>query len=70
MTELHQLYTEQRQSPWCDDLSRGQLRVGTLRRLVADGIRGVTANLTILARAIEGSTVYDEQLSFAGRSWR
>jgi transaldolase len=63
MTKLQRLYSEQRQSPWLDNLTRDQLRDGTLRRLVADGIRGVTANPTILARAIEGSAAYDEQLS-------
>ncbi|MGH3587861.1 MAG: transaldolase, partial [Pseudonocardia sp.] len=63
MTKLHRLYTEQRQSPWLDNLTRGYLRDGTLARLVADGVRGVTANPTIFARAIEGSTDYDDQLS-------
>ena len=29
--------------------------------MVADGIRGVTANPTILAKAIESSPDYDEQ---------
>lgn len=67
MTKLQQLWTEQRQSPWLDNLSRDLLRDGTLERLVAEGIRGVTANPTILARAIHGSAAYDEQLaSLAG----
>jgi transaldolase len=39
------------------------LRDGTLGRLVAEGIRGVTANPTIFARAIEGSDAYDEQFA-------
>jgi transaldolase len=71
MTRLQQLYDEQGQSPWLDNLTRSYLQDGTLARLVADGIRGVTANPTILARAIEGSNVYDEQfreLVVAGRS--
>ena len=60
---LQSLYTEQRQSPWLDNLTRPYLRDGTLAAFVADGIRGVTANPTILARAIEGSDAYDEQFA-------
>jgi transaldolase len=63
MTKLQRLHAEHGQSPWLDNLTRGYLRDGTLARLVADGIRGVTANPTIFARAIEGSTDYDEQFS-------
>jgi transaldolase len=63
MTNLQRLYHEQGQSPWLDNLTRVHLRDGTLGRMVADGIRGVTANPTILARAIEGSDAYDEQFA-------
>ena len=63
MTKLQRLYDEQGQSPWLDNLTRVYLRDGTLGRLVADGIRGVTANPTIFARAIEGSDAYDEQFA-------
>ncbi len=63
MTKLQRLYDEQGQSPWLDNLTRAYLRDGTLGRLVADGIRGVTANPTIFARAIEGSDAYDEQFA-------
>jgi transaldolase len=63
VTKLQRLHDEQGQSPWLDNLTRGYLRDGTLGRLVADGIRGVTANPTILARAIEGSDAYDEQFA-------
>jgi transaldolase len=63
MTKLQRLYHEQGQSPWLDNLTRVYLRDGTLGRLVADGIRGVTANPTILAKAIEGSEAYDEQFA-------
>jgi transaldolase len=65
MTRLHQLHDRYGQSPWLDNLTRTYLRDGTLGRLVADGIRGVTANPTIFAKAIEGSDAYDEQ--FAAR---
>src|SRR6185437_7008807 len=63
MTRLQRLYTEQRQSPWLDNLTRPYLRDGTLAAFVADGIRGVTANPTILAKAIEGSDAYDAQFA-------
>jgi transaldolase len=62
-TKLHRLHEEQGQSPWLDNLDRRHLRDGTLAAMVAGGIRGVTANPTILARAIEGSAAYDEQFS-------
>jgi len=63
MTKLQRLSNEQGQSPWLDNLTRVYLRDGTLSRLVADGIRGVTANPTIFAKAIEGSDAYDEQFA-------
>jgi transaldolase len=61
MTKLQQLFTAHGQSPWLDNLNRGYLRDGTLTRMVAAGIRGVTANPTIFAKAIQGSHDYDEQ---------
>jgi transaldolase len=63
MTKLQRLYNEQAQSPWLDNLTRPYLRDGTLARLIRDGIRGVTANPTIFAKAIEGSDAYDEQFA-------
>jgi len=60
VTMLHRLHVEQGQSPWLDNLTRTYLRDGTLARLVQDGIRGITANPTIFAKAIEGSDAYDE----------
>ena len=61
MTKLQRLHAEQGQSPWLDNITRGYLRDGVLAGMVADGIRGVTANPTILAKAIESSPDYDEQ---------
>ena len=61
MTKLQRLHDEQGQSPWLDNLTRDYLRNGTLARMVGEGIRGVTANPTIFARAIEGSNSYDAQ---------
>jgi transaldolase len=61
MTKLQRLYDDYGQSPWLDNLTRPYLRDGTLARLVAGGIRGVTANPTIFAKAIRGSSAYDQQ---------
>lgn len=63
-TRLQRLHVEHGQSPWLDGLSRGHLANGTLSQLVADGIRGVTANPTTFAKAVEGSVEYDEQLAW------
>jgi transaldolase len=62
VTNLHRLHDEFGQSPWFDDLTRDQLDHGELARLIDLGIRGVTANPTILARALAGSAAYGEQL--------
>ena len=61
MTKLQQLYREQRQSPWLDNLKRGYITSGDLERRVRDGIRGITSNPTIFQKAIEGAQDYDEQ---------
>lgn len=58
-TRLHQLFAQEGQSPWIDNLQRSYLTSGRLRELVADGIRGVTSNPTIFQKAIEGSADYD-----------
>jgi transaldolase len=63
MTKLHQLHDRYGQSPWLDNLTRGDLTSGRLRRLVAQGIRGVTSNPTIIAKAIGSSANYDGQLA-------
>ncbi|MDQ1414996.1 MAG: transaldolase [Acidimicrobiaceae bacterium] len=59
-TRLHQLFAQQGQSPWIDNLMRSYLTTGRLEELVAAGIRGVTSNPTIFQRAIEGSADYDD----------
>ncbi len=61
MTKLQDLYEQQGQSPWLDNLRRDYVRGGHLAELVAQGIRGVTSNPTIFAKAIEGGNDYDEQ---------
>ncbi|HVC70542.1 MAG TPA: transaldolase [Acidimicrobiales bacterium] len=61
MTTLDDLYAQQGQSPWLDNLRRDYLAQGKLQKLVEQGIRGVTSNPTIFAKAIEGVADYDEQ---------
>ncbi|HLN15896.1 MAG TPA: transaldolase [Acidimicrobiales bacterium] len=61
MTRLHELFERGGQSPWLDNLRRDWIAGGHLARLVDDGVRGVTSNPTIFAKAIAGATDYDEQ---------
>ncbi len=62
-TRLHDLYDQQRQSPWLDNLTRNAIDDGSLQRHVDMGIRGVTSNPTIFQKAIAGSDAYDEQFA-------
>ncbi len=57
---LHELH-ELGQSPWLDNLRRGWLTNGELARWVDGGIRGLTSNPSIFAKAISSGTDYDEQ---------
>ncbi|HXW38487.1 MAG TPA: transaldolase [Acidimicrobiales bacterium] len=61
MTTLNDLYEQQGQSPWLDNLRRDWLQDGTLAALVQKGIRGITSNPTIFAKAISGQDTYDEE---------
>ena len=63
MTRLHDLFQQQGQSPWIDNLARPSLRSGHLASLVDQGIRGVTSNPTIFQKAMAGSDAYDEQFT-------
>jgi transaldolase len=47
------------QSIWLDQISRGLITSGELKRLVDQGLRGMTSNPTIFEKAISGSTDYD-----------
>jgi len=62
-SRLQRLFSEQGQSPWLDNLQRSYLTDGTLQRLIADGVRGLTSNPTIFQKAIQGSSDYDEQFA-------
>lgn len=57
-TSLHDLYEQQGQSPWYDNLCRP---VTDLLPFIAKGVRGVTSNPTIFQKAISSSSAYDDQ---------
>ncbi|MBA2274634.1 MAG: transaldolase [Actinobacteria bacterium] len=63
MTKLHELFEQQGQSPWIDNLKRGYLTSGQLADLVGQGIRGVTSNPTIFQKAMADSADYDDQFN-------
>ncbi|KAJ4757705.1 Transaldolase [Rhynchospora pubera] len=59
-TTLHDLYEQQGQSPWYDNLCRP---VTDLIPLISSGVRGVTSNPTIFQKAISSSSAYDDQFN-------
>jgi transaldolase len=63
MGKLIDLYSQQGQSPWLDNIKRGWMTTGELERWVERGVRGLTSNPTIFQKAIENSDDYDAQLS-------
>jgi len=61
-SRLHAVY-ELGQSIWYDNIRRGLIQSGELRRLIDDdAVVGVTSNPTIFEKAIEGSSDYDDAL--------
>ncbi len=63
MGRLHDLYTEQGQSPWLDNLKRGWISNGEIKRWIDRGVRGITSNPSIFQKAIESADEYTEQLT-------
>jgi transaldolase len=59
MTNLDILYRDFGQSPWLDNIRRDWLKDGTLKRLVGEGVRGVTSNPSIFAKALATTPAYD-----------
>jgi transaldolase/glucose-6-phosphate isomerase len=52
------------QSYWLDNLTRGKIKGGELkRRVVKEGLRGITSNPSIFNKAISSSSDYDSQIS-------
>jgi transaldolase len=56
---LQKLHGEQDQSPWIDFIDRDLIESGKLDKLIAKGIRGLTSNPTIFAKAV-ASGRYDD----------
>jgi len=50
------------QSIWYDNISRGVILKGELKKMVDEGCLGVTSNPTIFDKAISGSSDYDDQI--------
>jgi transaldolase/transaldolase/glucose-6-phosphate isomerase len=59
MNTLQRLHAEFGQSPWVDSIDRKMIDSGTLAELIGNGIRGLTSNPTIFAKAVAGGH-YDE----------
>lgn len=59
MNTLQRLHAEQDQSPWIDFIDRQLIASGQLAEKVGAGIRGLTSNPTIFAKAV-ASGQYDE----------
>jgi len=62
VTKLDTLYDDYGQSPWIDNIRRDWLNDGTLAGLVEQGVRGVTSNPSIFAKALATSSAYDTYL--------
>ncbi|WP_051063329.1 transaldolase [Ilumatobacter nonamiensis] len=57
---LHDLYENEGQSAWLDNLRRDYLTSGKLIDIRDGGVRGLTSNPSIFQKAISGSSDYDE----------
>jgi transaldolase len=61
---IKQLFLNEGQSAWQDDISRDMLNQGSIRTAIEEiGIRGLTSNPTIFEKAIAAGTAYDEEIS-------
>src|SRR5215216_720100 len=61
---IKQLFREEGQSAWQDDISRDMLNDGSIRTAIEEiGIRGLTSNPTIFEKAIAAGTAYDEEIA-------
>jgi transaldolase len=59
MTTLNDLYNNYGQSPWMDNLRQDWIEDGTLATFISNGVRGVTSNPSIFAKAFATSSAYD-----------
>jgi transaldolase len=60
-TKLHTL-ADVGQSIWLDYVHRSLIKTGGLQNYVSKGLRGVTSNPSLFAKAISDSSDYDEQI--------
>jgi transaldolase len=61
MGKLHDLFDQQGQSPWLDNLRRDWIQDGTLQSWLDRGVRGVTSNPSIFQKAMTAGDAYDAQ---------
>jgi transaldolase len=63
MARLHDLHGQYGQSPWLDNLRRGWIASGELQTWIDRGVRGLTSNPTIFAKAMIETDDYDHDLA-------
>jgi len=63
MTNTLKQLREAGTSPWLDNIRRGWLESGEFRRMVDEGVVGVTSNPTIFQKAITDSNDYDSAVA-------
>jgi len=68
MGRLHDLHSQQGQSPWLDNLRRGWMTSGELQDWIDRGVRGLTSNPSIFAKAMMETDDYDAELSSLAKS--
>lgn len=59
MSNLIDLYIKHNQSPWLDNLKRSWIDNGELEKWIDKGVRGITSNPSIFAKAMMESQDYD-----------
>ena len=62
MERIQKLHAEQGQSPWLDNLRRGWLTSGEMQAWLDRGVRGLTSNPSIFAKAMTDTDEYDADL--------
>ncbi len=68
MGRLHELFEQQGQSPWLDNLRRGWIASGEMQEWLDRGVRGLTSNPSIFAKAMMETSDYDADLESLVRS--
>ena len=67
VSQLIKLHEDCGQSPWLDNITRGWITSGEMRRWIDRGVRGITSNPTIFQKAM-ASADYDDELARLTRS--